>query len=115
MNQPATVLVVDDDRDAVDTMRDILADEGHVVMCASNGQEALERARESTPDLVLLDLDMPVMNGREFLAVARGEPGLAQVPVIVISGAADAAGTGAESFEKPLRLDTLLAILGRLK
>ena len=115
MFQRATVLLVDDDQDAVDTMRDILVEEGHDVRCAANGREALEMARASTPDVVLLDLDMPVMDGREFLRIARGEPGLCEMPVFVISGAADAASVGVESIEKPLRLDTLLGVIGRVR
>ncbi len=115
MMQRATVLLVDDDQDAVETMRDILVEEGHDVRCAANGREALEMARASTPDVVLLDLDMPVMDGREFLAIARAEPGLRDVPVFVISGASDAASVNAESIEKPLRLDTLLGVISRVR
>lgn len=115
MSQRATVLVVDDDPDAVDTMRDILAEEGHTVLCASNGQEALDVARDSSPDVVLLDLDMPVMDGREFLAHAKECPRLSQVPVVVISGAKDVPENATDSIEKPLRLDTLLGVLGRVR
>src|SRR5512135_2071586 len=107
MGQRATVLVVDDDDDMVDTMREILADEGHVVLCARNGREALEVARGSSPDLVLLDLNMPGMDGRAFLHEIRAEPDLASLSVVVVSGAADAPELPCEVVRKPLRLDTL--------
>ncbi len=113
MGQRATVLVVDDDDDMVDTMREILADEGHVVLCAKDGHEALAVARDATPDLVLLDLNMPGMDGREFLAEIRAEPALAHLNVVVLSGAVDASDLPCEVVSKPLRLDTLIGLIRR--
>ena len=113
MSQRATVLVVDDDPDTVQTMRDILEEEGHLVLSAKNGREGLEMALRHVPDLVLLDLEMPVMDGRAFLAAARTLPELADVTVVVLSGAADA-HVACESVKKPLRLDTLLGLIDRV-
>jgi CheY-like chemotaxis protein len=98
MNQRATVLVVDDDPDTVDTMREILEEEGHTVLSAKNGLEGLE---------------MPVMDGRAFLDAMRKAPTLANVTVVVLSGAADTR-VGCESLQKPLRLDTLLGLIDRV-
>ncbi len=114
MSNRATVLVVDDDVDTVETMRDILEEEGHRVFCARNGRDGLAVALRETPDLVLLDLNMPEMDGREFLAAARGEPRLRDVVVVVLSGAADARGLDCEAVSKPLRLDTLLGLIDRV-
>ena len=114
MGQRATVLVVDDDPDTVDTMRDILVEEGHQVLCASNGREALEVSQREHPDLVLLDLNMPEMDGRTFLETVRNDPALAGMRVVVLSGAADAPAMPAESVTKPLRLDTLLGLIRRV-
>lgn len=114
MSQRATVLVVDDDADVTDTMREILEDEGHRVMVANNGRQALELARSVRPDLVLLDLEMPEMDGRHFLALVRATPELASVQVVVLSGSADARSLGAEAVTKPLRLDTLLGLIDRV-
>ena len=112
-NQRATVLVVDDDPDTVDTMREILEEEGHTVLSARNGLEGLEIALRTVPDLVLLDLEMPIMDGRAFLEALRRAPTLADVTVVVLSGAADTR-LGCESLQKPLRLDTLLGLIGRV-
>jgi CheY-like chemotaxis protein len=113
MSHRATVLVVDDDVDTVETMREILSEEGHVVLCAKNGREALALAKASRPDLVLLDLNMPEMDGRAFLDAVRRDPDLASIYVVVLSGAEDATRYDAESMRKPLRLDTLLELLDR--
>lgn len=113
MSQRATVLVVDDDPDTVDTMREILEEEGHTVLCARNGREGLQVALQSIPDLVLLDLDMPVMDGRAFLEAVRSSPTLADVTVVVLSGTEDAR-IACESVKKPLRLDTLLGLIDRV-
>jgi CheY-like chemotaxis protein len=113
MNQRATVLVVDDDPDTVDTMREILEEEGHTVLSAKNGLEGLEMALRSVPDLVLLDLEMPVMDGRAFLDAMRKAPTLANVTVVVLSGAADTR-VACEAVQKPLSLRTLLGLIGRV-
>jgi CheY-like chemotaxis protein len=113
MSQGATVLVVDDDPDTVETMREILQDEGHTVLSAANGLEGLQMALASIPDLVLLDLDMPVMDGRAFLDALHKAPSLAGVTVVILSGANDPP-VAFESVKKPLRLDTLLGLIGRV-
>jgi len=113
MSHAATVLVVDDDPDTVETMREILQEEGHTVLSASNGREGLQVALQIIPDLVLLDLEMPVMDGRSFLAEVAKSPTLAGVIVVVLSGTADP-GVHCESVKKPLRLDTLLGLIGRV-
>ena len=114
MSHRATVLVVDDDADVTDTMREILEDEGHRVFVAGNGRRALEVARAEHPDLVLLDLEMPEMDGRHFLQEVRRTPELAGVQVVVLSGSADANALGIEAVTKPLRLDTLLGLIDRV-
>jgi two-component system CheB/CheR fusion protein len=110
----ATVLVVDDDVDTVDTMRQILEEEGHVVRCASNGKDALASVVADPPDLVLLDLEMPEMNGRELLLEMKRRPELDDVVVVILSGAPDADALPCESVRKPLRLNTLLGLIERV-
>ncbi|MCL2723232.1 MAG: response regulator [Polyangiaceae bacterium] len=114
MSHRATVLVVDDDEDTVETMRDILSEEGHIVSCAKNGREALALASSTRPDLILLDLNMPEMDGRHVLDAIRRDPCLSDTHVVVLSGAADAPQVACESVAKPLRLDTLLGLLRRV-
>jgi CheY-like chemotaxis protein len=113
MSGRATVLVVDDDLEWIEVMREILDEEGHVVLTATNGIEALAVARNERPDLVLLDLEMPKMDGRTFLAELRRDESLRDVHVVVLSGADDSDRVGAESVRKPLRLHTLLGLLER--
>ena len=113
MSQRATVLLVDDDPDTVETMREILEEEGHTVLSAKNGFEGLQVALRSVPDLVLLDLDMPVMDGRAFLAAVERAPTLCDVRIVVLSGSEDVQ-VSCEALRKPLRLDTLLGLIERV-
>src|SRR6267143_738694 len=100
----ATVLVVDDDGEWVEVMREILEAEGHHVLVARNGRQALEITKETRPDLVLLDLEMPEMDGRAFLAELHSDPRIREVTVVVLSGAEDCDRVSSESVRKPLRL-----------
>ncbi|MBS2011318.1 MAG: response regulator [Deltaproteobacteria bacterium] len=114
MSQSATVLLVDDDVDTIETMRVILEEEGHNVLSAHNGRDALAIVLAELPDLVLLDLNMPEMDGRAFLEEVRHHPSLEGLVVVVLSGAADAEVLPCESVTKPLRLDTLLGLIDRV-
>ena len=76
------VLVVDDDPDILDALSEILEVEGYDVQRARNGREALQRLEQAMPDLVLLDLMMPVMDGWAF---ARSRARGARPPIIVLS------------------------------
>jgi CheY-like chemotaxis protein len=114
MSHGATVLVIDDDPDTVETMREILEEEGHTVLSAKNGREGLEVALRKIPDLVLLDLEMPVMDGRAFLAEVRKAPSLAGITIVILSGTEEATKVGFEAVKKPLRLDTLLGLIDRV-
>jgi CheY-like chemotaxis protein len=83
-----TVLVIDDDAEFREAVTALLVDEGFEVRTASDGGEALvqlENKENPPPDLVLLDLLMPTVDGREFLARRRKRPDLARLPVIVMS------------------------------
>ena len=108
-----TILVVDDEKDIRISLTGILEDEGYQVLTADNGIEALECARLELPDLVLLDIWMPGMDGLETLE--RLKILFPQVTVIMISGhgtietAVRATKLGAFDFiEKPLSLDKVL-------
>jgi two-component system, chemotaxis family, chemotaxis protein CheY len=100
----ATVLVVDDDADTRETLGFIIRREGHNAVCLRNGHEALDYLRKSpAPDLVLLDLMMPIMNGWEFLHERRHDPRISRVPVVVLSAVADQ-----DVFEGPKDVDSVL-------
>ncbi|MFN2571457.1 MAG: response regulator [Gemmatimonadales bacterium] len=81
-----SVLLVDDDDDMRTALRHFLADEGFHVHTARNGLEALTRLKEiDPPGLILLDLMMPIMDGRQFLAERGQDDRLLRIPVVVVS------------------------------
>ncbi|HYF65639.1 MAG TPA: response regulator, partial [Herpetosiphonaceae bacterium] len=85
LDQPAPVLVVDDDADARRIAREALESQGYAVREAANGAAALARLAESKPALIILDLMMPVMDGFEVLQWLDGHPDYQGIPVIVVS------------------------------
>ena len=84
------VLVVDDDCDSRSLLEMALSFLGYEVTTATNGQEGLAAARRIRPDVILLDLAMPVMDGYAFRAAQLVDPSLAHIPVICVSGRHDA-------------------------
>lgn len=85
----STVLVVEDSLCTREVMMKILRREGYEVIGASSGREAIEAVHHYVPDLVLLDMMMPEMDGMTVLATLRQEPNLKQLPVIVLSALSD--------------------------
>jgi two-component system chemotaxis response regulator CheY len=83
--RPSSVLVVDDDPDILEALAEILEAEGFEVWRAKNGREALDRLNPRLPDLILLDLMMPVMDGWEFSQKLREKEDARKLPIIVLS------------------------------
>ena len=81
----STILVVDDMAVFRDPIAAALQQQGYQTVCAENGREALGAARTHRPDLILLDVAMPVMDGLEFLEAMRQDPNLSQIPVILLT------------------------------
>jgi CheY-like chemotaxis protein len=112
MNTPL-VLVVDDDPDILEAICDILEGEGYRVARARHGEEALVRVEAQRPDVILLDLMMPVMDGVAFSQALRQRPSFRDVPVVVISADGNpqrAAAVGAVGYlAKPFDIDALLS------
>jgi CheY-like chemotaxis protein len=79
------VLVVDDEQDIVELCRLLFELDGFEVDTASNGIEALDRARRSNPDLILLDVMMPVKDGWECLTELKSDPRLRDITVVMLS------------------------------
>ena len=82
---PALVLVVDDEARNVKLLETLLHADGHATISARNGQEALALAVESKPDLILLDIMMPDMDGFETVARLKADPRTQPVPVIMVT------------------------------
>ncbi len=114
---PVRILVVDDEVSIRTLMRACLEEEGYTVVLASNGQDALARVAERPIAAVLLDLNMPVMNGWACLAQVRQlEP---DIPVVVMTAGQRAQHVaeqyGAAGFlEKPFELQVLIDTVDRL-
>lgn len=81
----ANILVVEDDRDLNNAYGIILKHEGHTVVQVHDGSEALEALKDFTPDLVLLDLLMPVMGGLEFLQQWHKQGNMGDVKVLIFT------------------------------
>lgn len=94
----ATILTVDDERDVLELIRFHLAKAGHRVLTASCGREALDIIRSSTPDLVLLDLMLPDIDGFGVCEILRRNPKTAATPIIIVSawGTLDSKNLGLE-------------------
>jgi len=108
------VLVVEDEPAIRDLLVWVLQIEGYEVSAAENGRRAIEMAQHDPPDLMLLDLMMPGMDGYEVLQHLRDSPRLRAVPVVVMSAAArpESSDTQVKAFvAKPFDLDDLLGIV----
>ncbi|QDE93595.1 hypothetical protein BHS06_33975 [Myxococcus xanthus] len=111
------LLIVDDELAIVEALQDILSVEGYDVDTAFNGAEGLHRMADAKPDLVLLDLMMPVMDGREMLRRMREDDGLRGIPVVVMSAGRisdEERRSSARFLAKPFELDVLLDTIAEL-
>jgi type IV pilus assembly protein PilB len=112
------ILCVDDDKDILELLALGLARQGFEVLTLSDPQKALAYAAKTRPDLVLLDVMMPVMNGYDLCAALRRQPGTADIPVIFLTALSQevdkvrALSLGAADFiSKPFKLAALAAVL----
>ena len=107
------ILIVEDDPSTRVFLAELLQSHGYSVMTATDGEQALTLARDRSPSLILLDLQMPGMDGFAFRAAQQRSPALANTPVIIISGLDDEVqvarriGPLAE-VRKPIDVDALL-------
>jgi two-component system chemotaxis response regulator CheY len=115
MTTPKRILVVDDDESIRAVLDMALADEGYEVIEAENGVQGLALARTAQPDLILLDMRMPVMDGWAFAQAYKQEEGR-QVALIVFTAATNAAQRAAEVgadayLTKPFKVPDLLTCI----
>jgi len=115
VSQRKTLLVVDDEPDIRESLRDALEDEGYRVAVARNGKEALEVLRTlEKPFAVILDIIMPVMSGAEFYAAIQADPRYARTPVLISTSDASRAPAGVLIMKKPIDLERLLDAVAKL-
>jgi DNA-binding response OmpR family regulator len=110
------VLVVDDNAETVKVIQEALERAGFSVVSAQNGAECLAAVDEQQPDLVILDVHMPVLNGLDALRLLRQRPDMDDLPVIILSGKDEYTdvragwGAGADLYlTKPVRLGAVVA------
>jgi CheY-like chemotaxis protein len=117
MALPPLVLLVDDTSEILDVYGEALVDDGLRVWTARDGLEALQQARILQPDVIVLDFDMPGMNGLEVTRRLKADPRTQAVPVILFTGEdrkldGDALAAGcADVVGKPCRLADLVAAI----
>jgi DNA-binding response OmpR family regulator len=112
----ARILIVEDEDDFAFVLKDVLSAAGHQAETAKDGREGLDKLDAFRPEAVLLDWNMPVMDGEEFCRRLRATPGFGKVPVILLTVKKDEASElealhfGADDFlHKPFEPEELLA------
>jgi CheY-like chemotaxis protein len=119
MTHPCAVLVVEDNRPIRDLLAESCRDAGFEVQTAANGREAFAVLQRWHPDVITLDLEMPIMDGWAFRSTQRRVPDLRAIPVIVVSADANleaqaAALDAAAVVRKPCDLDLLAQVISRV-
>lgn len=114
MKQRPKILLVDDDVDLVKVMSGALESKAYEVLVAYNGQEGLEKARKEKPDLVVLDILMPVADGFTFADQFSKDPSLAKIPVLALTSFSESLGQPfpfevSEYIVKPIKPRDLVA------
>jgi len=115
------VLLAEDNEVTIEVMSAVLQAKGYRLIVARNGQEAVDRAKEESPDLILMDVQMPVMDGIEATRQIRDITELASTPIIIVTAVAmdgdreRCLATGANEYlSKPVSLKNLTATIERL-
>lgn len=89
MTEKKKILLIDDDPDFVEAVKVIIENGGYDVRIAYDGAEGLEAVAQEKPDLIILDVMMPVMNGHEACAKLKADPETAKIPIILLTAVAD--------------------------
>ena len=115
MSSSRCILIIDDDDSIREFMGMALSDEGYRILTAAHGAAALQLIAGSRPDLILLDMRMPVMDGWEFARRYRALPG-PQAPIVVLTAGRSALEAAqeigaADSLAKPFDIQELLAVI----
>jgi CheY-like chemotaxis protein len=112
------VLVVDDDRDILDVIGIILEDEGYEVSSLDNGRDVVDEVCKNRPDLILLDVMLCGIDGREICKKLKANPTFCQIPIVMISashnlqGSPEQKGSANGFIAKPFDIDNLVSVVG---
>ena len=114
------ILLVDDDRDFVEMLTDLMETSGYEVLTAISGEEGIEKCKESSPDLILLDIMLPQIDGLDVLYMLRNLYNTKAIPIIIVTGKTEmesffqAKGFGATDYiMKPFHPEELLALIAK--
>jgi CheY-like chemotaxis protein len=119
-NQSVKILVIEDDEYSRDALAHLLASEGYEAQSASDGESGLEKAHETHPDVIVLDLNLPDIDGKHVIEMIRGDGPLKNVPILVVTGDEDKAAQaavdlGADGYlTKPVEFDDLIKAISGL-
>ncbi|MGA9769927.1 MAG: response regulator [Blastocatellia bacterium] len=115
------VLVIEDDEYSRDALAHLLAAEGYDAQSAHDGEAGLSIAKEINPDVIILDLNLPGIDGQQVIKMIRGDKSLASIPILVVTGDDDkqaqaAVRAGADSYlTKPLEFDALISAITNIQ
>lgn len=114
-----TILLVDDEKDILLALKELLEMEGYVVICAAHGKAGLQMFHEFKPDLVIADIMMPIMNGHEMIRLIREDSiNKPRVPIIVMSSVVALSRVENAKWDyfirKPSGIDDILRVVKRL-
>ena len=105
MKEEATILIVDDDPDFVEATKLVLESKPYKVMTAANGDEGLIKAKQGKPDLIILDIIMPVKDGFSAAEDFKKDPELEKIPIIMLTSFSEKVGETNLSLSQGLTLD----------
>jgi CheY-like chemotaxis protein len=114
------VLIVDDEYGLAEMTAELLATQGYTVTTAINGKLALESLSQMRPDVIIVDVMMPIMSGDEMVRLLKGDPAFRDIPVIMMSAAGfevldvDLHPLIGGFLQKPFTFDELMAELRRV-
>lgn len=115
------ILIAEDSKDIRQLLGEILGDEGYQVLYAENGLEAVEQTIQNSPNLILMDLSLPELNGWEVVADLRKRPNFKDTPIIAVTAHASAAdrnralAIGCNNYlSKPFDIEILLKLIEEL-
>ena len=115
------ILVIEDDEYSRDALAHLLAAEGYDAQSASDGESGMAKAHEMQPDLIVLDLNLPGIDGKQVIQMLRNDGPLRDVPILIVTGDEDRAAqsaveVGADGYlTKPVEFDDLIRAIDKVK